>query len=256
MVANNKSLRSASLLNPDNSEQTVFRIGPADLAANSGGGREFARQGPGPQTSIDNVPGDTNTTAALTVGAPATVSAIDIIADQDFYQITLVAGHEYQIGMFGYTPSGAGDPLGPNGSPLLDFFLELYDAAGHLITSADGGADTTLNEVNSGLRHAARPSRRLDRHLLCQRPRLRQRAARRLPTATWSATTSSSRKDVTNDPSVYHPYYAPTARSTRSTGAPSVNKVNQSAANPDGNEGIAATTGNAQGTPVYTRPST
>ena len=34
--------------------------------------------------------------------------------------------------------------------PLHDSFLELYNSAGHIITSADGGADTTINGVNSG----------------------------------------------------------------------------------------------------------
>ena len=61
---------------------------------------------------IDTVPGDTSSTATLTVDAAPIISAIDTIADEDFYQINLVAGHEYQIGMFGYTPAGPGDPVG------------------------------------------------------------------------------------------------------------------------------------------------
>ena len=254
MVANNKSLRSLSLLNPDNSEQTVFRIGPADLAANSGGGREFARQRPGPQTSIDNVPGDTNTTAALTVGAPATVSAIDIIADQDFYQITLVAGHEYQIGMFGYTPSGAGDPLGPNGSPLLDSFLELYDAAGHLITSADGGSDTTLNGVNSGFDALLTYTATVTGTYYVNARAFDQTPLDGSTKGDMIGDYGLYAKDVTDDPTNYHAYYSPDSPLYAIDWGTRVNRVNQTAANPDGDEGIRPT-GNAQGTPVLADPT-
>ena len=103
----------------------------------------------GPQAIIDTVPGDTSTTVVLTVDAAPTVSGIDSIGDQDFYKITLIAGHVYNIGMYG-TPQNAGDAVGPNGVPLLDSFIELYDSAGNLITSADGGSDTTINAANSG----------------------------------------------------------------------------------------------------------
>lgn len=86
---------------------------------------------------------DTSTTATLTVGAPATVSTLGTIGDQDFFKVQLVAGKTYEIGMF----AKAG---GPTGVPLADSYLELYDASGNIITAADGGASTTINTVNSG----------------------------------------------------------------------------------------------------------
>ena len=132
---------------------------------------------PGPQALIDTVPGNTSTTATLTVDAAPIVSAVDTIADEDFYSIQLVAGHEYQIGMYGYTPQGPGDPPGPNGVPLSDSFIELYDANGNLITSADGGSDTTFNTANSGFDALLTFTATETRHLLCKRPRLRQYAA-------------------------------------------------------------------------------
>lgn len=105
-----------------------------------------------PNVLIDTIPGDTSTTATLTIGAAPTISSIDTIGDQDFYAVTLIAGHTYNIGMYGYAPKAHnGEPLGPTGLPLLDSFLELYDAGGNLITSADGGLTSVLNSANSGL---------------------------------------------------------------------------------------------------------
>ena len=123
--------------------------------------------------SADTVPDDTSTNATVTVGGPRIISGIDTIGDQDFYSVTLIAGHAYRISMTGYQPSAAGDPVGPTGAPLSDSFLELRDANGQLITSADGGDDTTFNTVNSGLRRGfvLHPDR--ERNLLYQRPRVR-----------------------------------------------------------------------------------
>jgi serralysin len=240
------------------SSNLAFEFGNRNFAndmflTDFGAAKVFARPAaitsPGPHALIDTVPGDTSTTAVLTVGAPPIVSAIDAIADNDFYKIELIAGHEYQIGMFGYTPSGPNDPVGPTGAPLLDSFIELYDSAGHLITSADGGSDTTLNSANSGF----------DALL------------------TFTATTSGTyyvdarafdnipvdgdrgdmvgdyglfAKDVTDDNSVYTPYYDANSPLYAIDWGTQVNKVNQSARNPDGNEGTRDT-GNAQGTPTY-----
>src|ERR1043166_1364374 len=76
--------------------------------------------------TTDNVPGDFTSTATLNVNDPHTISTIDTIGDQDFYQVTLVGGHQYEIGMYGY--SG-----GPNGVPLSDSYIEIYDANHNLI---------------------------------------------------------------------------------------------------------------------------
>jgi serralysin len=254
MHANNRTLRSTSLLNPDRIEQAIFRIGPAELSAHAAVPHATAAREPGPQALIDTVPGDTSTTASLTVGSAPIVSAIDTIADEDFYQITLVAGHEYQIGMFGYTPSAPGDPVGPNGVPLLDSFLELYDANGHLITSADGGSDTTINAANSGfdalLTYTATTSGTYYVN------------ARAFDNSPLDGSTRGDligdyglyARDVTDDPSNYHAYYSPDSPLYAIDWGTRVNRVNQSAANPDGDEGIRPT-GNAQGTPVLADPA-
>jgi serralysin len=91
----------------------------------------------------DNVPGDTGTTATLTVGAPSIVSTINSIGDQDYYSVTLEAGQTYEFGMYAKTG-------GPNLVPLTDAYLEIYDSLGNLIVSGDGGAATLLNNLNSG----------------------------------------------------------------------------------------------------------
>jgi hypothetical protein len=92
----------------------------------------------------DTQGGDTDRAGALTVGAPAIASTINTVGDQDFYAVELVAGRTYDFAL-------TAKLLGPGGVPLADSFLELYDANGGLITSADGGADTALNSLNSGL---------------------------------------------------------------------------------------------------------
>ena len=79
----------------------------------------------------------------VTVGAPATIGTIGTNGDQDFYAVSLVAGKTYEIGMFGK----AG---GTNLFPVQDSYLELYNSAGVLQGSADGGASTLANQVNSG----------------------------------------------------------------------------------------------------------
>src|SRR5687768_6053314 len=50
----------------------------------------------------DSVPGDTSSTATLTVGAPHTIGTTETIGDQDFYRVELVAGTTYEIGMYAY----------------------------------------------------------------------------------------------------------------------------------------------------------
>ncbi|MGJ3629133.1 matrixin family metalloprotease [Sphingomonas sp. MMS24-JH45] len=91
-----------------------------------------------------DVADNTSTTATLTIGAPATVSTIDTIGDQDFYKVELVAGRTYEFGVF--AKEG-----GPTLTPLANSYVgELYDAAGKIISAADGGASTTINTANSG----------------------------------------------------------------------------------------------------------
>jgi len=204
---------------------------------------------PGPVGIIDTVPGDTGTTATLTVGAAPTISAIDTIADQDFYQINLVAGQQYQIGMYGYTPSGPGDPVGPNGAPLLDSFIELYDSGGNLITSADGGSDTVLNSANSGFDALLTFTATTTGTYY-----VNARAFDNVPAdgddGDMTGDYGLYAEDVTDDPGIFTPYYDPDSPLYAIDWGTRVNKVNQSAANPDGDEGTRDT-GNAQGTPTY-----
>src|SRR5688572_6990524 len=74
----------------------------------------------------DSVPGDTSSTATLTIGAPHTIGTTETIGDQDFYRVQLDAGTTYEVGMYAYNG-------GPGGIPQADAYVEIYDAAGNLI---------------------------------------------------------------------------------------------------------------------------
>jgi Ca2+-binding RTX toxin-like protein len=90
----------------------------------------------------DTVADDTSTTDSLTVGGGGIVSTIDTIGDQDFFSIDLVAGRTYDIGQ--YTLVG-----GPSGVPLSDAFIQLFDAAGNFVVSADGGGPNTPSGLDA-----------------------------------------------------------------------------------------------------------
>ncbi|HKX90575.1 MAG TPA: M10 family metallopeptidase C-terminal domain-containing protein, partial [Sphingopyxis sp.] len=178
----------------------------------------------------------------LTVGGAATIGTIGTLGDQDFYRVTLEAGKTYEIDLFGH----AG---GPSMVPLVDSYVELYGASGTLLASADGGASTLINVVNSGF----------DAVLTFQAPVTGTYYVNARAFDNGVGDYALSVKAINpNGPGTYQPYY--------DTGSPlyaidwgsQVNKVNQSARNPDGNEGTRSTsangadpTGNAQGTPVY-----
>ncbi|MDB5693340.1 MAG: hypothetical protein JWO81_2403, partial [Alphaproteobacteria bacterium] len=180
----------------------------------------------------------------LTVDAAHTIGTINTVGDQDFYRVTLVAGQTYQIGMYGY--SG-----GPSGVPNADSYVEIYAADGTtLLASGDGGANTPANQVNSGF----------DVLMTFVAPTsgtyyVDARAFDQDPT---NGTTGDGVGDYElfvqtvdpNDPSIYHPYYNDSSPLYAIDWGTRVNKVNQSAANPDGDEGPRPT-GNAQGTPTY-----
>ncbi|HVL30257.1 MAG TPA: hypothetical protein VM326_06045, partial [Sphingomicrobium sp.] len=86
--------------------------------------------------TTDNIADDISTTTTITVDGPSLISTIDTIGDQDFVRVELVAGRIYDIGQYLITG-------GPSGVPLSDAYIEIYDAAGNLITSADGGGPNT-----------------------------------------------------------------------------------------------------------------
>ncbi|MBV9929958.1 MAG: M10 family metallopeptidase C-terminal domain-containing protein [Alphaproteobacteria bacterium] len=180
----------------------------------------------------------------LTVDAPAhTIGTINTIGDQDFYSVDLVAGQTYQIGMYGY----AG---GPNAVANPDSYVEIYAADGTtLLGSGDGGANTPANNVNSGF----------DVLMTFVAPTtgtyyINARAFDQDPTNGTKGDTVGDYElfvhNATNDPNVYHPYYTDDSPLYAIDWGTRVNKVNQTAANPDGNEGPRPT-GNAQGTPTY-----
>ena len=89
----------------------------------------------------DAVADDISTTASITVGGRL-VSTIDSIGDQDFFAVDLVAGRTYDIGQYAFIG-------GPGGVPLSDAFIELFDAAGNLVTSADGGGPNTPSGLDA-----------------------------------------------------------------------------------------------------------
>jgi serralysin len=78
----------------------------------------------------------------LTVGAAPTVATLQVIGDQDFFQVTLEAGKTYLIGQ--YAKIG-----GPSGVPLADAYFEVFDAAGNLLVSVDGGGPNTPSGLDA-----------------------------------------------------------------------------------------------------------
>ncbi|HET9427760.1 MAG TPA: M10 family metallopeptidase C-terminal domain-containing protein, partial [Allosphingosinicella sp.] len=90
----------------------------------------------------DDVPDDITTTRTVTVDGEHIVSTINTIGDQDFFRVELEAGHVYDIAQ--YLVTG-----GPSGVPLNDAYIELYDASGNLIVSADGGGPNTPSGLDA-----------------------------------------------------------------------------------------------------------
>jgi hypothetical protein len=90
----------------------------------------------------DAVGDDIGTAARITVGGGSLVSTIDMIGDQDFFAVELVAGRAYDIGQYALIG-------GPSGVPLSDAYIELYDAAGNLVVSADGGGPNTPSGLDA-----------------------------------------------------------------------------------------------------------
>ena len=182
----------------------------------------------------------------LTVDAAHTIGTLNTNGDEDFYAVTLEAGKTYQIGMYSY----AG---GPSTVPNPDCYIEIRTAdgstKGHLVTSADGGADTPQNDINSGFDV-----------LLTFTPEttgvyyINARAFDNDPT---DGTTGEGVgdyelfvHDATNDPNIYHPYYDVDSPLYAIDWGTQVDKIDHTVRNPDGNEGTR-NTGNPQGTPTY-----
>jgi len=99
----------------------------------------------------DQVGDDINTTSSITVDGGSIVSTIDSIGDQDFFRVELIAGKTYDIGQ--YAVLG-----GPSGVPLSDAYIEIFDAAGNLLVSADGGGPNTPSGLDALLTFVAKES--------------------------------------------------------------------------------------------------
>ena len=90
----------------------------------------------------DDVPDNMSTTHSVTVDGAHVVSTINTIGDQDFFTVELQAGHAYEIAQ--YLVTG-----GPSGVPLSDAYIEIYDSAGNLLASADGGGPNTPSGLDA-----------------------------------------------------------------------------------------------------------
>ena len=99
----------------------------------------------------DDVADDITTTSSVTVGGEHIVSTINTIGDQDFFKVELEAGRSYEIGE--YLVTG-----GPSLVPLNDAFVEIYDSAGNLLASADGGGPNTPSGLDALLTFTAQTS--------------------------------------------------------------------------------------------------
>ena len=99
-------------------------IGRSDLASNfvaPDGSETEDTAGP----SGDTIAGNTTSTEVLVIGAPAVTNYINSNGDNDFYQVTLVAGHYYEFAM------------NPEGS--LDAVLEIRAANGTTVLGSSDG---------------------------------------------------------------------------------------------------------------------
>jgi serralysin len=198
-----------------------------------------------PNTALGDLPGNDEAgdgiglppgNPTITVGAPSTIGTLQTIGDQDFYAIHLDAGVLYQIGLYG-TASG------PNGVPLADAYIELYDSNGNKIDVADGGGETPGGELYG-----------LDAMLTVEVQ----------VSGTYYINARAFDQDDSNGGtgdgvgdyelfariSTYDPYYSTFSPLYSIDWGTQVNKMHQSVRNPDGNEG-PRNTGNPQGNLNY-----
>jgi Ca2+-binding RTX toxin-like protein len=90
----------------------------------------------------DGHPDTIATTVSVTVDAAPIAATINSVGDQDFFKVELVAGRTYDIGQYALI-------AGPSGVPLADAYIELYDAAGNLVVTADGGGPNTPSGLDA-----------------------------------------------------------------------------------------------------------
>lgn len=181
----------------------------------------------------EDVAGDITTTSQIYVDEGAIRGTLNTIGDYDFFKVELVAGRTYEFAMLGATG-------GTNGLPLIDAYVELYDAAGNLITGADGGASTTLNSVNSGF-DAVLTYKATQTGTFYINARAFDQDAANGNKGDFVGDYTLAALDVTDNPG-YVPYYdAETSPLHSLDWGSQVNKIHQSVRNPDGQEGPRAT---------------
>ncbi len=95
-----------------------------------------------PLITGDDAPDTIAGAVTIQVDGASFIGTINTIGDQDFFAVNLTAGHVYDIAQ--YLVVG-----GPSGTPLADAYLELYDAAGNLVTTADGGGPNTPSGLDA-----------------------------------------------------------------------------------------------------------
>jgi len=103
---------------------------------------------PGPTALIDVYTPNASTTGTLVVDDPNhVIAACDTPGDNDWFAVTLTAGHTYEFGQYAY--AGGIPGMEGNGVPLADAYLEIYDSAGNLLAIADGGGPNTPSGLDA-----------------------------------------------------------------------------------------------------------
>jgi len=185
--------------------------------------------------TTDDAADTIDTSRTIEVGGPSIISTIDTIGDQDFFKVTLEAGKTYDIGQ--YLVTG-----GPSATPLADAFIDLYDASGKLVVSADGGGPNTPSGLDALLTFTPETS-----GTFYINARAYDNAAENGTTGDFVGDYELFVTDVTGQ-ETYKPYYDVDSPLYALDWGSQVNKVHQSVRNPDGEEGPRPT-GNAAGSP-------
>ncbi|MBX7248761.1 MAG: M10 family metallopeptidase C-terminal domain-containing protein, partial [Caulobacteraceae bacterium] len=155
------SWNHASVDSPRASAETGRGSLASNFIAQTGGG---TIQDTGPGSGGDTIPGNSTSTEVLVLGAPAVTQYINSASDQDWFQVTLVAGHYYEFtmdpqgsldavieirgGATGNVLLGSSDgPLAPD-TEVLGFYCE---TSGTYWVKADGFTSSTGAYTLSGV---------------------------------------------------------------------------------------------------------
>ena len=209
-----------------------------------------------------DVPNDASTTAGVAVGGPTFISTINSPGDQDWIRVELQAGVTYEIALFSVRN-------GPSGVPLFDPLVELYNANGEFEGMDDSGGPSSPNGTDDALLFF-QPTESGTYYINARGWDVQQVGIDPNPLTTTGDFVGDYGVTVRVS-NIIFPYYdidfetaddpatprneigLPTLDSSPlhaiDWGGRLVNKINQSARNPDGDEGTRDT-GNPQGTPT------